>query len=242
MTSNLKDSIKAFSKDLLIKFKRYRTNLEECSSEQDDVLRKFIEAQTHYELEIKKMTESSAELKFMDSIAEDNESMVQKSMENCMQLILTMKSHANTINERKVNSEQQILANDCKSTMTAIINLVREGIIHENLNEQSVINNDNIALKAVNRQLDDIKTNISEKCAPFVNNELTTKILNDLKTENLHLMNSHDANSNFVQNMVLAQKQLSKKITNEIQSGTKDIKYFCDIDFCQYPSGECHSL
>lgn len=225
MTSNLKDSIESFSKDLLTKFNRHRLNLEESSSEQDEVLRKFIEAQEHYQLEIKKMTENSDQLKLMDPFAEDTEAMVQKSMGNCMQLILALKSHANTTNERTANCEQQSLANDCKSTMTAIISLLRERINHENLTEQAVINNDNIALNAADQQFDDIKTNISEKCAPFTTNELTTNILNDLKAENLHLMNSHDENSNLVQNMVLALKQLSKKITNEIESGTKDVKY-----------------
>lgn len=242
MTSNLNDSIDTFSKDLLTKFNRYRLNLEESSSEQDGILRKFIQAQEHYQLEIKKMTENSDQLKLMDPFAEDTEAMVQKSMGNCMQLVLALKSHGNTSNEMKASIEQQSLANDCKSTMTAIIDLVQENINYEKLSERAVINNDNIALEAADHQFDDIKTNISEKCAPFATNVLTTNILNDLKAENLHLMNSQDANSNLVQNMVLAQKQLWKKITNEIESGTKNVKYFCEIDFCQYPSGGYRSL
>lgn len=242
MTLNLKDSIETFSKDLLTKFNRYRLNLEECSSEQDEVLQKFIEAQEHYQLEIKKMTENSDQMKLMDPFADDTEVMVQKSMGNCMQLILALKSHANTTNKQNPDLKQQSLANDCKSTMKAIINLVRDDINHENFTEQAVINNDNIALRAADHQFDDTKTNILEKYAPFATNELTTKILDDLKTENVHLMNSHDTNTNLVQNMVLAQKQLSKKITDEIESGTKDVKYFCEIDFCQYPSGGCSSL
>lgn len=242
MTSNLKDSIETFSKDLLTKFNRYRLNLEESSLEQDEVLRKFIEAQEHYQLEIKKMTENSDRLKLMDLFAEDTEGMVQKSMGNCMQLIMALKSHANTTNEKKANSEQQSLANDCTSTMTAVINLLRERIVHENLTEQAVINSDNIALKAADHQFDDIKKNISERCAPFATNEFATKIINDFKAENLHLMNSHDANCNLVQNMVLAHKQFSKKIRNEIESVTSDFKYFCEIDFCQYPNGGCRCL
>lgn len=238
MTSNLKDSIELFSKDSLSKFNRYRLDLEERTSEQDEVLRKLIETQEHYQLKITKMSENSDRLMSTDPFAHDTKIMDQNPMGNCMQLILALKSHTNTTNEKRANFEEQNLANDCKSTMTAIINLLRESINNENLTEQAVINNDNIALNAADHQYDDVKTNITKKYPPFPINELATKILNDLKAENLHLMNSYDANSNLVQNMVLAQKRLAKNITTEIESGIKNVKYFCEIDYCQYPSGE----
>lgn len=242
MTSNLKESIETFSKDLLNKFRRYRLNLEESSSEQDDILRKFTEVQDHYQSKIKIMIENSDQLKLMDPFSEHTEAMVQKTMGNCMQLICALKSHTNTTNGKKLNFEQKSLANDCKSTMTAIVNLVQENINQEDLTEQAVNNNDNIALKGAEHQFVEIKSNILEKCSPFATNELTTKILNDLNAENMHHMNSHDANSNLIQNMVMAQKQISDQITNEINFCTKDVNYFCNIDFCQYPSGKYHSL
>lgn len=150
----------------------------------------------------------------------------------------TLNAHQIAINDEPFIFTQPKLPDEFKATQSQLKNTIMEKAVLVNNLLENVTNKNSSSMKYGTQHLDTISMNIPAKRDIIKHSGEVASLRNDLN-ENQLLATQHYEDSAFIVNeIVMTTQHEATTLNQQITSCQKQLKYFREMDFCEYqPSG-----
>ncbi|XP_055317757.1 kinesin-like protein Klp61F [Sitodiplosis mosellana] len=156
-----------------------------------------------------------------------------------MEIVESLDAHLIAVNEQRALFTHPQLSNDFRTKQTELKDIVEKKMVLGNDLLENVAINNTSAIDTSRKYIDTITKSLpSKRDIIEVNSEISI-LQSDLNGNQSRLSEQYKANAEVLNGISSDTQSMSKKMTHEISACCNQLKYFCEMDFCEYePLGE----
>lgn len=234
--ADIESRIKSFYGDMIDAIQTHHVTLDQTYKLNEEITDKMEAIYNHMRTVLNHVKENDMQL--MSAMNPSLENAQQFQLKANQEVMHAIRAHATLLNDRQVNLEQEKFASNCKMAMASVLKLIQENVSSGENEQRKISENNNVASKAAAEQFASVESSISEKTLILTKNEVTTKLLDDFNNGNVYNSGQHGEQNSLINDIISAEQKFSGDIHKGIDSCVKNLKYFCNVDFCPYPNGK----
>lgn len=151
--------------------------------------------------------------------------------------------HKNELNDRLIISSKENLTDACQIVLTEMNTAINHNALFVYDFSKKMSQNDKEAMEIVNDHIENVASNISEKCEILSTNDLTKQFQQNIENHAQHLDNDNACNRSAINDIEKSIHSLSENTEKDIKSCHQTLDCFHKIDYVEYsPSGKQQNI